>query len=94
MNKLAFILCFLMVPFASHAAQVNVKYQKGLACYAGEMKSSLEQMNKNFNEKIDLEVFCSYGKVKFTSISRSTGGGLSKYVPDYMYTKCRSNPCK
>lgn len=94
MKKWVFMLCLLLVPFASQAAQVKVKYQKGLACYANEMKSSLEQMNKNFNETLELEVFCSYGKVKFTSISRSTGGGLSKYVPDYMYTKCPTNPCK
>lgn len=86
-----FFLCFL--PIVSFSAQVVVKYQKGLQCHANHMKKSLEDMNRNFNGKLELEVFCSYGKVKYTNISRSTGGGQSRYVPDYMYKQC-GNPCK
>ncbi len=93
MKKLILTACMFVFSFTANAAQVNVKYQKGLGCYAGHMKNSMEQMNKGFNGKLELEVFCSYGKVKYTSISRSTGGGQSKYVPDYMYKKC-GNPCK
>ncbi len=93
MKRLSLIICLLTVSFAANSAQINVKYQKGLERFAGYMKSNMEQMNKGFNGKIELEVFCSYGKVKYTSISRSTGGGQSKYVPDSMYNKF-GNPCK
>ena len=93
MKKLivAFSLAFFAI--SVQAAQVSVKYQKGLRNHASFMKSNLEQMNKSFNGKIELEVFCSYGKVKYTSISRSAGGGDSKYIPDSMYKRF-GNPCK
>ena len=89
------MVVFSLVFFAVsvQAAKIDVKYQKGLQDHANYMKSSLEQANKGFNGKIELEVFCSYGKVKYTSISRSTGGGQSRYVPDSMYQRF-GNPCK
>ncbi len=93
MKKIVFIACMLIASMGVNAAQVSVKYQKGLEKFASHMKSNLEQSNKNFNGKLELEVFCSYGKVKYVNISRSTGGGQSRYVPDYMYQKY-GNPCK
>ncbi len=93
MKKPALIFSLFFFSISVHAAQISVKYQKGLQNHANFMKSSLGQANKGFNGKIELEVFCSYGKVKYTSISRSTGGGQSRYVPDTMYERF-GNPCK
>lgn len=87
------IVLFCFLPVVAFSAQISVKYQKGLHCHANDMMSRLKSLNKGFNGKIELEVFCKYGAVKYITISRSTGGGQSRYVPDSLIRQC-GNPCK